>query len=171
MQGVEELLERIRQKINERYGKTPKYTVLCLGNPVMGDDATGYIVAKRLEEKGLGEKVVYAGTNPLDFLGRLRRGEAELIIVVDSVQAGLRPGDVIVDWLENVKEAGTLATTHSIPLQALERIIGKRMLLIGVQGSVYEAGAGPTAPTARSATYVAVALEKLAKQKSGKGGV
>ncbi len=165
MNNAQELLERLKQKISEKYDKLPEHIILCLGNPIMGDDVVGYIVAKKLKEKGLRKNLVYAGVNPLDFLRKLRDSDAKLIIVVDAIQAQLQPGEIIVDWLENIKEAETLTTTHSISLETLKRLVRKEMLVVGVQGSIYEIGARPTEPTAKAAATIAEALETLIKQE------
>lgn len=165
MNSPEEIRRRILEKIGEKFDKKPKPIILCLGNQVMGDDAAGYIVAKKLEEEGLSENVVYAGTNPLDFARKLRESDTKIIIVVDAIQAQLQPGEIIVEWLENIKEVKILTTTHNISLDTLRQLVGKEMLIIGIQGSNYEIGAEPTKPVARVATTVAEALATLVKHE------
>ncbi|MCX5904419.1 MAG: hydrogenase maturation protease [Proteobacteria bacterium] len=65
-----------------------------VGHPLMGDDALGLEVIRKLETESLPEQVrlLYAGASPLDILGEL--AGIQKLIVIDAL-TGVAPGEII----------------------------------------------------------------------------
>jgi hydrogenase maturation protease len=69
--------------------------VVCVGNPLMGDDGIGVEVARSLRKMNLGRSVVVLERQILDIsILDLTKGASKLIIV-DAVKSGRPPGSVV----------------------------------------------------------------------------
>ena len=73
-----------------------KILILCLGNPLMGDDGVGVAVARRLSSTKLpeGVKVVEGGTGGLRLIDEI--SGFDKVVVVDAVKIGGPPGRIVV---------------------------------------------------------------------------
>ena len=69
--------------------------VLCVGNPLMGDDGVGVELAKRLQERDYGPlvHVEEGGTLGMTLLPLLE--DADTVILVDAVKTGAAPGTLV----------------------------------------------------------------------------
>jgi hydrogenase 3 maturation protease len=89
-----------------------------LGNELLGDDAAGIIVARRLlESPPEGWNIVECATVPENYLSTLPKGKAGRLIVVDAADMGLEAGDIRLATLEDVKDVNF--STHGLPLHML----------------------------------------------------
>ncbi len=71
--------------------------VLGLGNPLMGDDGIGVIVARRLRQLEIkGARVFEAGTPGYGLFDVF--AEEKRVVFIDAVDSGSRPGSV--DWID-----------------------------------------------------------------------
>jgi hydrogenase maturation protease len=78
--------------------------ILCLGNPLLADDAFGLVVAGRLRQRRPDLDVRESSTSGFDLLDDTLG--ADRLIVVDTVQGGtLAPGTVSVFREEDVRTA------------------------------------------------------------------
>ena len=93
----------------------------------MGDDAVGSFVAKKLIERGYGDRVINAEMSPESFIKFMIEKSPDIIIFVDAVKVGLTPGNIIVDSLENAEQNKYLFTTHDIPLKVILDFIRKKL--------------------------------------------
>jgi hydrogenase maturation protease len=138
--------------------------VIGLGNAWAGDDAAGLLVARMVRDRApAGMTVVEHEGEPTALMDAW--SGAALAIVVDATVGAGRPGDV--SMMEATHEplgrgfAGT--STHAFGLaeavelaRALERM-PQRLVVIGVEGENFAAGAKPGAA-------VAAALEAAAER-------
>jgi hydrogenase maturation protease len=75
----------------------PRILVLGLGNDILGDDAVGLLVARRLRAfLPAGVEVVESGGGGLDLLDRLEGFDRALLI--DSILTGKRPPGTLVEF-------------------------------------------------------------------------
>jgi hydrogenase maturation protease len=131
-----------------------KALVVCIGNSLVGDDAAGCAVYESLARESLPDGVRLhllgvAGISLLEILA----GES-ILIVVDAVQFGAKPGTVhILDWSELPQAQGQVVSAHGIGLREaidLGRILSpeampRKILLIGIEGVSFDTiGAGLT---------------------------
>lgn len=113
--------------------------LIGVGNDMRGDDAIGPYVARRLKCKGW--LAIDCGTAPENFLSVIRKAEPETVVIVDSAEMGLKPGDIRKIPKEKI---GLLTlSTHSIPLSLLAEYIenfAQRVIIVGIQPANMEFG-------------------------------
>jgi len=134
--------------------RMPRALVVCIGNSLIADDALGWAVFERLEERWLPEGVrveflELGGLRLLDILD----GE-DLLIVVDAVRFGSDPGTLyVLDWQDLPEAEGLPVTSHDIGLSEAIRIgrvlfpekMPSGIILVGVEGKCFDqCGVGMT---------------------------
>ncbi len=136
-----------------------KVAVVCLGNPLYGDDAAGLIVC-RLINPPPGVRVVEAGQDASRAISLLASGYH--VILVDAVQApGVEPGTVIV--LEGADAARHLHTppgTHGLSPLGLPGVEA-RLTLVGIVVSRVGLGEPVSREAARGAVLAAQLITEL----------
>jgi len=141
--------------------------IICLGNPLMGDDGVGIAVYEVLRQKTLPEGValVEAGTIGLGLLHLLEG--AGRVILVDAVEMGLVPGTVRRFTPEQVRVIGDpVASLHQSGVaQALllgeeMGLLPKELILFGIQPQHIERRQGLSAP-------VELAVSEVVSQVAG----
>ncbi|MFO7172950.1 MAG: hydrogenase maturation peptidase HycI [Bacillota bacterium] len=110
--------------------------VMTVGNELMGDDAAGPLLARRLSEAPIpGWTVLDCGPVPENHLHRVREMAPDLVVVVDACEMGLPPGSV--RRIPEGRIAGEFfLTTHRLPLSFVLgalRELGAEVLLVGIQ--------------------------------------
>ena len=133
--------------------------VVCLGNPLRGDDAAGLLVAKLLREKQPDAEIVEA-TDAADLLTTLEGADAA--IIVDAASSGSKPGTI--HRLENpaklprdIFKLSTHATSVAEALRLAETldILPRRIIVYGIEGACFGLGSKPTPQVERAAARVA----------------
>ena len=94
--------------------------VLCVGNPLMGDDGVGVELAKRLQERDYGPlvHVEEGGTLGMTLLPLLE--DADTVILVDAVKTGAAPGT-----LELPRHFSCVISPHQI---GMKEVLGAAQL-------------------------------------------
>ncbi len=119
-----------------------KTRIIGIGNPLMGDDGVGIVVAERLSQVRLpdGVEVIDGGTGGITLL-TLMEGAGK-VILVDAVATGQKPGTVVRFTPEEVRmEQGqggglSLHETGLAEVLALGRELGRlpeEIVIFGVQ--------------------------------------
>ena len=147
--------------------------VIGVGNEWRRDDAAGLVAARRLRERSpRAARVVEHEGEPLDLI-ELWSG-AVAAIVLDAVSSGAPPGTVHrLDALTERFPAELFrGSTHALGIveavqiaRALERLPG-RLLVIGIEGKRFDAGAGLSPEVERAAVRLA---DELAGQSLNTG--
>ena len=89
--------------------------VLTVGNPMMGDDAAGPLLARALTNAPIpGWEVLNGGSAPENVLYRVRELDPQEVLVVDSADMDLEPGEVRLIPAERLGDP-FIMTTHSLP--------------------------------------------------------
>ena len=125
-----------------------RQAVACLGNRYRGDDAVGLLAADRL--RAIGVEVQECEDEPTRLLDSW--AGLDLLVLVDAVRSGAAPGTVHrVDVSSGTlpEELG-LTSSHAFGLaetvelaRALDRL-PKRVVVYGIEGASFAAGAGLT---------------------------
>ena len=123
--------------------------VLCVGNPLRGDDGFGPAVARELADL---PQVIDAGTTPENELPRAARGQPRSLLLVDAVHFGGRPGQL------RVMSPGEMRfddfSTHGIPLEMCARFMesacGAKTVVLACQPADTRLGA-PLSPEVEAA--------------------
>lgn len=137
--------------------------VFGLGNADRGDDGVGPAVAGRLVGRDLPGVRVVSPAEPVDLLDD--GATADLVVVVDAVHSGRRPGTLMVRdaTREPLPEWTGAIGTHALGLDAaveLLRALGRmprQLVLVGVEAATFQAGA-PLSPPVRDAVPAAAGL-------------
>ncbi len=112
-----------------------KHMIACIGNPYMGDDAIGPRIAEKLWEKGY-RNIIVSGSDLAPLTSYIE--DLEQLIVVDAIDMGMDPGEIIVAKLEEIEEKPR-KTPHSMPptrmLKLLKTVLNKKLdvTIIGIQ--------------------------------------
>jgi len=108
--------------------------VVGIGNEMRGDDGAGPALVEKLDASRE-VMLLDAGTVPESFIGKMREAGADLILLVDAVDFGGRPGSIAFFQAEEIPEGW--CTTHQVPLGVLMRFLGQEagsdVLLLGIQ--------------------------------------
>ncbi|MEM2217755.1 MAG: hydrogenase maturation protease [Thermofilaceae archaeon] len=138
--------------------------ILCVGNPLRGDDAFGFLVYKELQMRGV--PAIYAGSVPENFVGKIGKLKPAIVIVVDALLC--RGSGVKVFRLSETGEA-LPATTHALSLSILFGAVGfdlSRVYIVGMPVENLDLGKPPSERVVTTARTVAEALSKLARLSS-----
>jgi len=105
---------------------------MCIGNPDGGDDAVGPYVADGLKNSNI--MVLNCSTTPENYTSVVKRHNPNILIIIDAVDMGLKPGNIRIVPKEKI---GVMTiSTHGIPLSILigylEQYV-KKIFLIGIQ--------------------------------------
>jgi len=139
-------------------GPDPRRVVVGIGNAARGDDAAGLIAARRLHG------VEYEG-DPVALLDAWQG--AEVAVVIDAVRSGAAPGTVHRFDASRTPLPAALrssSSTHAVGLaEAIElgRALARlppRLIVYGIEGERFDAGAGLTPAVAAAIGAVAAAV-------------
>ncbi|MBI5668578.1 MAG: hydrogenase maturation peptidase HycI [Chloroflexi bacterium] len=104
-----------------------RLALLGIGNELYGDDATGVMIARRLQAtaKRVDVLVLDAGNVPENCTGALRRFAPDTVLLVDAALMNAEPGAIrCLSWQEVV---GLEASTHTFPLHMLAKYLSDEL--------------------------------------------
>ncbi len=131
-------------------GPTPKKLFIGIGNEFRGDDGVGPFLARELGRLNLrGIRVIEQGGEGTDLIAAWEG--ADFVILADAVVSGGRPGEIFRFELPGEplpKAIFSRQSTHAFGLFeaiGLSETLGTlpaRMVIFGIEGAKFEAGAG-----------------------------
>jgi hydrogenase 3 maturation protease len=130
-----------------------KRLVLTVGNAMMGDDAAGPLLAKRMAGSPIdGWDVFDGGSMPENYIHQIREMSPEQILVVDAADMDLAPGEIRIISDEKLDDP-FIMTTHTLPLSYLIQSLREstpKVELLGIQPDVV-AFSFPVSPEVKQA--------------------
>lgn len=130
-----------------------KKLVLTVGNPMMGDDAAGSLLARAMLDSPIdGWAIIDGGSAPENYLHRIREMRPDHVLVVDATDMDLAPGEIRLIPAEKLDDP-FLVTTHTLPLSYLIQSLRETIIrvdLLGIQPKVVAFGF-PVSPEVRQA--------------------
>jgi hydrogenase maturation protease len=153
-------------------GRRPRLTLIALGNPWRGDDAAGLEVARRLRGRlPDGVCLLEHEGEPLGLVEAWSGAPA--VIVLDAVSSGAPPGTIhrLDARRERLPAELFRGSTHAFGLaEAIElaRVLDRlpeRLLVYGVEGASFTAGAGLSPEVERA---VAALAEELSAEPAAR---
>ncbi len=153
MNAVREYLLKLRGK---------RVVFILVGNELRGDDGLGPLIYRILNLKD--ETVINAGMAPENFIHRICDMSPQVVVFVDSIDAGLEPGSIIIGDLLELEKKLSILTTHSLPLSLIanfiESFVQKKVefVLIGVQARTLDIGAEMSLEVVDAAKIIAKAI-------------
>lgn len=151
--------------------KPGRLVVLGVGNEERGDDAAG-VLCLRLVRRAAGRRrdllFLQGGVAPENMTGTIRAFSPSLVLILDAVLAGRRPGTIFAFDPESISEEEL--TTHRLPLshliRYLEKSIGCRVLCLGIQPQSLQAGGALSRPVYLAIRTFARECAALLKNRS-----
>jgi hydrogenase 3 maturation protease len=118
-----------------------RLVLVGVGNALRGDDALGCALVDRVKGRTRAT-LIDAGDVPENYLDVVEAARPEVIVIIDAVALGARPGDVALIEIEQL--AGVRVTTHNTSLalvaQALKARTGADVLVLAVQPGMTRLG-------------------------------
>lgn len=109
--------------------------ILCIGNKYGGDDGIGPYIAKNLlNKKNDTFYVIDSGTTPENYTSMIKKLNPKILIIIDAVEMGLKPGDIRI--IDKEKIGVMHISTHNIPISLLISYLEnyvKKIIFIGIQ--------------------------------------
>jgi hydrogenase maturation protease len=141
--------------------------VIGLGSEWRGDDAAGLRVAQRLREPPAPARVIEREGEPMDLIEEW--AGADRALLVDAVSSGAEPGTIHrLDATERPLPVALFrGSTHALGVAdavELGRSLGRlpeTLLVFGIEGASFGAGAGLTPAVDRAVTALATELREL----------
>ena len=120
-----------------------KRLILTVGNPMMGDDGAGPLLARKMQQAPLETwEALDGGSAPENCLYLVREAAPEQVLVVDAADMDLAPGEIRLIAADRIEDPLWM-TTHTLPLsyfvQSLREFV-PQVDLIGVQPNVVAFG-------------------------------
>jgi hydrogenase 3 maturation protease len=135
-----------------------RVAILCVGNPLRGDDAAGPTLAERLEVQEPWH-VFDAGPAPENWIGPLCAHRPDVVLAVDAVPFDQPPGSIACWPVADLAEGApsTHAPSLAMSLRMIEQRTRAAILVLGIQPQQIEFGQ-PLGPP------VAAAVDTLAER-------
>jgi hydrogenase 3 maturation protease len=120
-----------------------KKMVVTVGNQLMGDDAAGPLLARKIQQTPLENwEALDGGSTPENCLHLIRAAAPEQVLVIDAADMDLAPGAIRLIGSDKIEDP-FLMTTHTLPLsylmQALQEFV-PQVEMIGIQPRVVAFG-------------------------------
>lgn len=104
------------------------YIIVGVGNEERGDDGIGCRIISKLNTA----HKLDCGPVPENYTSKIRASNSEVILLVDAVDFGGKPGERILTEAENAK--GVVLSTHALPLSLFCKLFpGSKVYLLGIQ--------------------------------------
>jgi hydrogenase maturation protease len=161
-----------KARLAKELGRPERLAVLGVGNVSRGDDAAGVLCAEALGRLAGPSanprlKVFVAHEAPENFTGAVRDFGPSHVLVIDAAAGGYPPGTVF--RVEPAAIPDEDVSTHRTPLSTLaaylEKTVGCRVVVLGVEPGVFEPGAGLSPEVARAVDRVAAWLAAFAGRR------
>jgi hydrogenase 3 maturation protease len=121
--------------------RNARVVILGVGNTLKGDDAVGPFVCERLSGR-VSARVIDAGTTPENYIRPILEASPDVLLIVDAIDCGARPGDTRIVPLDQVDRS--IFSTHALSLHlSIDLIRRERALeacLIGIQAESVQLG-------------------------------
>ena len=110
--------------------------VVTVGNEMMGDDAAGPLLARKLLAAPLDAwELLEGGSTPENHVHRIREMSPERVVIVDAAEMDMGVGESRVIEPEEIGSL-FLVTTHTLPLNFFMEALGEfvpQVSMIGIQ--------------------------------------
>lgn len=154
----------LEKVLGKRLARARRVAIMGIGDELSRHDRLGILAARDLEALRLpAVKVFLAGTIPESFTGPIRRWKPDHVVLIDAADMGTRPGTVAVIGAGQVR--GSRLSTHALPLSLvmkyLEKDVGTRVTLVGIQPDLAATGAATTAAETAGVTRLVASLHRI----------
>ncbi|MEM2320738.1 MAG: hydrogenase maturation peptidase HycI [Candidatus Bathyarchaeia archaeon] len=151
----------IRNELKSWLGGCRRLVILGVGNPLRGDDSLGLEILERIRGRvPRNVKLIYGGTVPENFIGKVGRLRPSHVLIIDAALFGGKPGEARLIPPEQIPD--TTISTHTMPLNLLVSLIQKKtnakVILLGIEPKNLGLGEEISREVKKSVERCAVAL-------------
>ncbi len=112
-------------KLIEKFLKRKDVCIVCIGNPLRGDDAVGLEIGREIEK--FYDKVIVCELDPTAYVEKMKKYKN--ILIIDGIKMNKEPGSVWILKKEDILDLPF--TTHDIGLRFIvEKFLKEREVLI-----------------------------------------
>ncbi len=163
-------MQNLKVALQSKLKNARKIAVLGIGSELRGDDACGMLIAKELQNScnnnGHKELKVFLGaTAPENLTGEIKRFKPTHLIVIDSVDIGIKPGAITLFKPE--EEFGNFSSTHRLPIRMLIEYLLKffecEVIFIGIKPKVIDFCCSISKEVEKSVKYIADTVKEILK--------
>ena len=161
----------LKKNLKNSLVSSKKIALLGVGSELRGDDAAGILIVESFKKgfrkkRGVEIKTFIGGTAPENLTGEIKRFSPDCLLIIDSADFGKKAGAVSVLDPNNI--AGISFSTHILPLKMLtdymEKSIGCRTAIIGIQPKTLEFGKKPSAEVRKAVKLVSSTIRDVIKE-------
>jgi hydrogenase 3 maturation protease len=154
-----------KARLARELGRPEKLVVLGVGNVAKGDDAAGVRAAEALSRLVSPQicprlKVFVGHESPENFTGAVRDFGPSHVLIIDAAAGGFPPGTVFL--IDPAGIADDDVSTHRTPLSMLagylEKAVGCRVVILGIEPGTFVLGAPLKASVQKAVDQLAVDL-------------
>jgi len=98
--------------------------VLGVGNELRGDDFIGSYIARKLLEQGF-KNAVDGDLSPESFIDIAVKELPDILLIIDAVEAGLKPGTIVFGKLDEIIESEIIVPTTHKPSYSMIKVYVK----------------------------------------------
>ena len=156
-----------KQGVRREIRSARRIVVLGVGNPQRGDDCAGLLSAAALKKIVRGKirsrlKIFLGYEIPENFTGKIRTFDPALVLILDSALGPHRPGTVFVVDKDGLGDetVSTHKISPSVVVSYLEKTVGCRVMILGIQPRILEREEGASPPVKRAAVRLAAYLAR-----------
>jgi hydrogenase maturation protease len=126
----------------EKAVKNKKAVVLCVGNPIRGDDGAPRLLLRKSKDSVVRMRMFDCGTSPQDYIDQVAKLHPQVVIFVNAVERSLEPGSIVLEELRSNGSTGSSLIGHKFPLAwvavllkvlAQQRNVIMKTYLVGIQ--------------------------------------
>jgi hydrogenase 3 maturation protease len=141
-----------------------KLALVGVGETLRGDDGVGEKILEALDATEFkGVLLIRVGSVPEAYIGKLVEHGCTHVLLLDAANFRGKPGEVRL--IDSSMIGGQAVSTHSLPLTLfityIEKALGAKVLLLGVQPKSIEFNAGLSPEVAKAAQEVAALLTRI----------
>jgi len=156
-------MSEIREILSEILDGAQTVAIIGCGSLLMGDDAAGSLIARRLSLLSGSAAAFCCETAPENFTGDIKRLKPDVLLAIDAADMGLAPGAAALIPVGDI--GGASFNTHMLPLRLMLEYLrletGCRVYLLGIQGKKMAYSEHVTPEVGETVDEIADTLEKL----------
>ncbi len=161
----------LKAALKNNFKNAKKLAILGIGSELRADDAAGMAIAKKLQEYSRKKKkktlrVFLGETAPENLTGEIKKFQPSHVLIIDAIDLRRKAGAAAV--IDISEESGESFSTHKMPVKILvdylEKSIGCKVTVLGVQPKVMEFGSPVSHCVERAAEDIAGELKEIIEQ-------
>ncbi|MEM3403969.1 MAG: hydrogenase maturation protease [Nitrososphaeria archaeon] len=155
------------KKLKDFLSSSKKFVFVCIGNELRGDDHFGIYFGRKLLKTRFKSRTILAYSTPEAYLDEVLSKVPDVVVFVDAVQAGEKPGAIVVEEISIGSSVRVGVSTHSIPIEAVALLMQSmsskalKFVVVGVQMGHVEFGKGMSKEVVESANLLLNTIKGL----------